>query len=529
MRRLASILALLAVPALAQIPITTADNWQSIVQTAAPSSWFAFAAGTYTTTGTSVNITSGWTRIESANGPANTFIVAGSYSNSGCITVTATNVTISGFTIAGGYSTNDGGGVRGHGLTMVTNCRIVSNTTVKAVAGGSEGGGGLWGCTAYNSVISFNVATNALGGGMFFNHATAVAHSCLVESNRASSASDGGGIAARWNNRAGSILNTTARWNYAGGGGGAAHFGYAANSIFEFNSCGTRGGGGIGGYGGFVFAENCTIRSNSSAGGGGGAYVGAVLDSLIEYNSAGGNGGGGNTVYGTNIVVRYNVAGGTGGGMRSGAAEFSQIYCNVAGDNNGGAGAYSTSLRYCTVSNNAATNSVAPGGGGALSGGTAESCVFKDNSVKAGAVESWNSILRNCTVISTSTNAVIQWSNDKSKPVANVLFVGAQTNVADNTGAAWTNAAANYFTNTVTNGLFLPNDPPYRLPPGSPLIDAGNGDFSLFPLDLYGRARTYLGGVVDIGATEWTDTDLPISDDGAKKKRRFLALLFGKD
>jgi hypothetical protein len=195
----------------------------------------------------------------------------------------------------------------------------------------------------------------------------------------------------------------------------------------------------------------------------------------------------------------------------------------------GGGGAYAATLIYSFIVSNRAAG--ASGSGGGIAGCTVDSCAFVDNYAAKFGEDSYGSTIRNCTLLNTNAAApIVQYPPTPSAAVANTLVVHAsQTNIAGDNGAAWTNVACNYFTNTVTNGLFLPNGPPYRLPPGSPLIDAGNGDFSLFPLDLYGRARIYLGGVVDIGATEWTDTDLPISDDGAKKKRRFLALLFGKD
>ena len=143
MRRIASIFALLPALAFAQTPLTTADDWQAAVQTAAPSSWFAFAAGTYQLTGTPLIVTSGWTRIEGA-GPESTYLVAAA--NTNVVRVTATNVVLAGLTITGGNAAAGAGGVIGHGLTLVTNCVVVSNRNV----GANATAGGMTGCTVFN-------------------------------------------------------------------------------------------------------------------------------------------------------------------------------------------------------------------------------------------------------------------------------------------------------------------------------------------------------------------------------------------
>ena len=519
MRRLASILALLPALAFAQTPLTTADDWQSAVQTAAPSSWFAFAAGTYQMTNTPLTVTSAAVRLESESGPSSTYFVAAA--NTNVVRVTATNVVISGFTITGGDAAAAAGGVIGHGLTRVTNCVVISNRNV----GANATAGGLIGCTIFNSTIANNSSTNSGdsgSGGVYFTHAAAVVDSCVVVSN--TSKTDGGGIGA-WNrDKKGSIIDSTVRWNYAGGGGGAAHFGYATNSIFEFNSCGTRGGGGIGGYRGFVFAENCTIRSNSSAGGGGGACGGAVLDSLIEYNVAGKEGGGGHRLSGTNLIIRDNVAATHGGGLYFGLAESSTIERNVANGGHGG-GAYKTTLLYSFIVSNRAPYSAGGSGGGGINNSTADSCAFVDNYTSAMGQDSNSSTVRNCTLLNTNAAApIVQNSSYSSYVIANTLVVHAsQTNIADWTGAAWTNVAANYFTNSAT-GLFLPDDPPYRLPPGSPLIDQGNPAYATTPYDLYLRDRTQ--GTVDVGAVEYQlgIDEYPVSEGG---KLRWILNMMG--
>jgi hypothetical protein len=521
MRRLASILALLAVPALAQIPLTTADNWQSIVQTAAPSSWYAFAAGTYTTTGTWLAVTSGWTRLQGA-GRGQSFITSGHATNWGVVYLAGPQSSIDGFTIYGGSTSNYGGGVRGTGGQTVSNCAVVSNSACV--------GGGTYFVDVHNSTVAHNFAyfyggSPYPGGGGCVLSASNIARASVVSNN--SALFDGGGLAGSVISYSPLVDDCDVVNNSAREGAGVFYVTVTNSRIWRNSAtnANVQGGGGAK----YAYIYDCTVISNVATKSGGGAYiVKAARNSTFAHNSAGTTGGGGYILSGTNLVVRDNVATTTGGGMMYGLAESSTIERNVA-NGVGGGGAYATTLRYSVISSNYAAG--VGGGGGGITSGSADSCAFIDNRTGTTGNDVHNSTVRNCTILNTNAAVpVVLWSVNPSAVIANTLVVHAsQTNILDQNGAAWTNVACNYFTNTVTNGLFLPNDPPYRLPPGSPLIDAGNGDFSLFPLDLYGRARTYLGGVVDIGATEWTDTDLPISDDGAKKKRRFLALLFGKE
>lgn len=518
MRRLASILALFPALAFAQTPLTTADNWQSIVQTAAPSSWFAFAAGTYTTTGTALTVTSGWTRIQGA-GPGQSYLTQGHATNWGVVRLTGPEIVLDGFTIYGGSTSNYGGGVQGTGGQTVSNCVIVSNR--------ARVGGGTYFVDVHNSTVAQNFTYGYIaqgqGGGGIHLALTNVVRASVVSNN--SALVDGGGVSGP-STTISSLVDDCDVVNNSARDGGGVFYVVATNSRIWRNSATNaswQGGGGAKS----AYIYDCTVISNVATKAGGGAYrVLAARNSTFAHNSAGTSGGGGYNLYGTNMVVRDNYAGTIGGGLYGGLAESSTIERNVA-NGVGGGGAFSSTLRYSVISSNYAAGV----GVGGIGEGSADSCVFIDNRTGTAGNDVQNATVRNCTILNTNAAApIVLWSGNPSAAVANTLVVHAsQTNIADQNGAAWTNVSANYFTNTFTNGLFLTDDPPYRLPPGSPLIDAGNGDFSLFPLDLYGRARTYLGGVVDIGATEWTDTDLPISDDGAKKKRRFLALLFGKD
>lgn len=523
MRRLASILALLPALAFAQTPLTTADDWQAAVQTAAPSSWFAFAAGTYTTTGTALTVTSGWTRIQGA-GPGQSYLTSGHATNWGVVRLTGPEIVLDGFTVYGGSTSNYGGGVQGTGGQTVTNCHIVSNS--------AKIGGGFYLVDLHNSTVAHNFAygwvvlPGICGAGGILS-ATNVARASIVSNN--SALYDGGGLSGAITVYTALVDDCDVVNNSARDGGGLLYV--TATNCRVWRNAATNANWQGGGGGKSVYLYSCSVISNVATKKGGGVYgCFSARDTVFAHNEAKtAAGGGGHNLNGTNLIVRDNVAATTGGGLDGGLAASSTIERNVSG--NYGGGAFSATLIYSLVFSNRVTN--ANQGGGGASACTVESCAFVDNWCNAvtvyGGQDSWNASLVNCTILNTNAAApVVQYSHTPSRPVANTLIVHATaTNVLDQNSAVWTNVAANYFTNSAT-GLFLPDDPPYRLPPDSPLIDAGNGDFVSYPFDLWGRPRTYLGGDPDIGATEWTATDLP-PDNGAARKRRIIGLLFGKD
>lgn len=521
MRLWASILALLPAVAFGQLNLTTASNWQEAVQTLAPSTVVNFAAGTYTTTGAWANVTSAHVRLVGA-GPGQSYMTSGHATNWGVIRLSGAGARLEGFTIYGGSTSDRGGGVQGTGGQTVSNCVIVSNS--------AKIGGGFYLVNIHDSTVAHNFSYGYIGvgqsgaGGMLST--TNVARQCVVSNN--SALYDGGGLSGATAHYTALVDDCDVVNNSARDGGGL--FYVTATNCRIWRNAATNASYLGGGGGKSVYLYSCSVISNAATKNGGGVYGGdSARDTVFAHNTAGGNGGGGCNLSGTNLTVRDNVAGGGGGGMNGGLAAFSRIERNVA--NGQGGGAIFATLVYSLVISNRVTN--ANQGGGGIAGGTADSCAFIDNwcnpATVYGGQDSWNSTVRNCTILNTNAAApVVQYSFSPSKPVANTLIVHAsQTNVADEGGAAWTNVAANYFTNSA-DGLFLPDAPPYRLPPDSPLIDAGSGDFVSYPFDLWGRDRTHLGGDPDIGATEWTATDLP-PDNGAARKRRIIALLFGKD
>jgi hypothetical protein len=521
MRWLLAILVLLPLAASAQMNLTTESNWQSVVQTAAPSSWFAFAAGTYTTTGTSLNVTSGWTRIQGA-GPGQSYITSGHATNWGVVQLTGPEIVLDGFTIYGGSTSNYGGGVRGTGGQTVSNCVIVSNRAFV--------GGGAFLVNIHNSTVAHNFTYGnfVLGlsgaGGMLSK--TNVASASVVSNN--SALEGGGGLSGHGTDYASLVVDCDVVNNSARNGGGIFYVTATNSRIWRNAATNASQFGGGGAYYANLF--DCSVVSNVTTKAGGGAYnVYAARNSTFAHNSAGTSGGGGYGLYGTNMTFRYNVAGTSGGGMHAGLAAFSVFERNVANGSSGG-GAFNSTIFYSIIVSNRGYEATGPGGG--VAGSTAESCVFVDNwwtnafGPYGGGQDLWNSSIVNCTILNTNAAApLVQWSGAKNRPVANTLIVHASsTQILDNTAAVWTNVAANYFTNSA-DGLFLPDDPPYRLPPDSPLIDAGYDALVVAPLDLYGRARQR--GTVDVGAVEYQpETDAPPSAT-TERKRRFLFILGG--
>jgi len=226
----------------------------------------------------------------------------------------------------------------------------------------------------------------------------------------------------------------------------------------------------------------------------------------------------------SNMTVIANVTTNTvTSGQVHGGSFFNSTF---AWNTNAGPMFGGTYLYSCVVASN-----VSAGYGGASIFSYQYSSVFNGNSGPANhSLFSSSYDMLNCTVLNQGGAAysvgMVQPKSD-SVPLYNNLFVNCGTNIYRFNLAAvtGTNVGASLITNAFE---FLPDDPPYRLPPDSPLIDAGSGDFVSYPFDLYGRDRTHLGGDPDIGATEWTATDLP-PDNGAARKRRIIGLLFGKD
>jgi predicted outer membrane repeat protein len=206
------------------------------------------------------------------------------------------NASISGLTITGGYTTDNGGGIENsYGTLTLTNCTLSGNSA-------------------------------QIGGGIF-NYGTANLSNCTVSGN---SATSGGGI---FQDSFGTLTlaNCTVFGNSANSGGVAVHHPIA--------------GGGISNYGTLTLT-NCSISKNSSTGEGDFDGGGGIENEL--------------TLSMTNCTLLGNAAARFGGGIQnsssSGTATLTN--CTISGNSaqiGGGIKSYSAlNLTNCTLSGNTA-------------------------------------------------------------------------------------------------------------------------------------------------------------------------------
>ena len=333
MRVLASIIAFLLAASTAfgvnTWNLTTASNWQSVIQTLPfGTNVVNLAAGTYQCTNGQTTVTNGWTTI-AGSGTDSCWIVAAPTSRCmgivGSTLTTGNGLTIQDITFTGGNVTGSGGGVSGidstHKITAIR-CAFLSNSA-----------------TAY-------------GGGAYELLDT----QCRYEFNYC--AQYGGGAAYCYG------ISNLARWNTAGQGGGGLYYGRQTNSLYCCNT-----GFSIGGGTRDVVLDGCTVVSNWSTAHGGGASGTAARDSTFAWNWAPHAGG----AYGftmTNCDIHHNLAtntagGGaeastllgcrvsnnwaktTGGGLHDGTAESTLFSDNYSLGN--GSAEYVSILRNCTV------------------------------------------------------------------------------------------------------------------------------------------------------------------------------------
>ncbi|MBP7828900.1 MAG: hypothetical protein KA248_03165 [Kiritimatiellae bacterium] len=228
-------------------------------------------------------------RVESVNGPAQTFIAGGGpIGGSGVrCAYLSQGAALSGFTLTNGHSLASGaswydmsgGGAFIRDSGTISNCVITGNRASQRAGGVMCFNGGQ----VLNSVLCDNHATNNSGGGVFIYNAGLVSH-CTLHGN--SSYWNGGGVEV---SATGLVTHSTLYGNWSqAGDGGAVDLSY---------------GGGV---------NQCVIYSNRAGGtdaeydGGGGVHCffgGGVTNSAIFGNSAPGGGGGGvRGIFGGSIV-----------------------------------------------------------------------------------------------------------------------------------------------------------------------------------------------------------------------------------
>jgi hypothetical protein len=153
---------------------TAATNIQNAVDASLPGSLVIVTNGVYPG---AVSVNKRLTLL-SVNGPRLTFIDGGGADQ--CLAI-IDGVNVAGFTLTNGRAQNGGGVSCNSTNAYLTNCIVVGNAA-------AQNGGGAFGTTLYNCVLTGNSAANGLGGGACF----AMLYNCTVTGN---SANSGGGAA----------------------------------------------------------------------------------------------------------------------------------------------------------------------------------------------------------------------------------------------------------------------------------------------------------------------------------------------
>lgn len=490
MRLLASILAvLLAVQAFAVTTnLSTADDWQSAIQSFTGANTAIVAAGTYVVTNTLIVPNS-----TTISGPQDrAAIFTGSDT---CRVIKAgTGAWLVGLTIRNGMAAPGtvGGasgvlGVSDAQRVAISNCLVVSN---RSFAGNPWGGGATY-ADVFNSEISYNASSNTWGGGLGY----ATVSNSVVSYNEAFG---GGGGGANVNAYRSQFIGNVARGGLGGHGGGLLGFnyGYAENCLFISNFALICKGGGTHNVNGRSNVYRYNVSSNRNYGG---VSRGTHSNLTIEFNRS----------------VGINAQG-SGGGGGDGTFYDSIMRHNTSSHHYGGP--YAATMVRCLVQSNHSQKSIGAGGAFSacvLDGNTAESAEFS-------VIYASGAFVNNTVINHADDRKEIVQAVAASTPVWNNLFLNYEA--ATNWFSVSTNAGCN-FTN---DPLFLAESPPWRLSSQSTMIDAGNGDWWKYTLDYYGREKPQ-GAAVDVGATEWdSEFDFP-TDDGKAKKRRIAAWFFGKD
>jgi hypothetical protein len=231
--------------------------------------------------------------LRSVNGPQSTIINGGGTNR--CVSLT-NGASLTGFTLTNGNLYGYGGGVACASTNaFLTNCLIVSNSSVFMSGGGGayrgtlynctlsgnsadtgSSGGGVCGCTLYNCTLSGNAASQVGGSGGGACDCTL--YSCTLSGNVAR---EGGGGAEGC-----TLYNCTLSGNAAGDGGGADGC-TLYNCTLSGNSADYGGSGG--GAGGSTL-YNCTLSGNSAdyGGSGGGAYSSTLYNCIVYFNTSSG-------------------------------------------------------------------------------------------------------------------------------------------------------------------------------------------------------------------------------------------------
>lgn len=373
--------------------------------------------------------------VRSVNGAVSTIVDGNGLVR--CFYLSHPNAGIDGFTIRGGYTATDGGGVYLDGGGTVEHCDIVGNLA-------SNWGGGVqidYAGVLNDCVVSSNVANDS-GGGIAF-YFGGVATNCSISWN---SSIKGGGV---FGEQGGAVANSQIDNNLAritnittvavGGG--------ACGSLLSLNDCSVSSNradsfGNIFNFrsmGGGAYlcssstVQNVAVHDNVTEGFGGGLYLADASSAkvcTVANNTAGWGGG----IYATNSFlydssIIGNVATSSGGGVFSahGVVTNCQISGNAA-NGYGGGGCYGSAAAVfsgCTVADNAGPF-FGFGGGLFLMGNSLLSNSVVSRNDGSGIV-CIQSVVNRCTIDSNTNGSVyVKSSVQYTRVGGGILLIGSQ-------------------------------------------------------------------------------------------------------
>ncbi|UCF43081.1 MAG: right-handed parallel beta-helix repeat-containing protein, partial [Planctomycetota bacterium] len=459
---------------------------------------------------------------------------------------TDANAVLDGFTITGGNSNEDGGGMYNYsGSPTVANCTFSGNSA-------NRDGGGMFNRDDSNPTITnctfIGNSANLNGGGISNQDSNPTITNCTFSGNSAVK-NDGGGIG---NERSSpTITNCTFSENSAGSWGGGIrisppHLSNAtiSNCSFSGNSAGESGGGMYGGD----MVTNCTFTGNSATAWGGGLCGGDMVTNCMFIGNSSWGGGGG--TYGGGLFTNCTFIGNSANGFPSGAKLGY------------GGGAYGGGpFTNCTFIGNSAVDL----GGGRYNGGGSRiltNCTFSGNSADDGGGmynDSGSPTLTNCTFSGNSAAADSgggMFNNSGGPELTNCIFWGNEAggwlveknqiwggtpHIYYTCVEGWTGAfggAGNHGDDPLlvdadgADDIVGTEDDNLRLSAGSACIDAGvnaavpedipdldndGNTTEPIPWDLDGRARFADGDyndtiIVDMGAYEFGSTGVVVAE-----------------
>lgn len=203
-------------------------------------------------------------------GPTNNSITRGVYLGDGVI--------LEGFTIRNGRTRSAGSDftleMSGGGIFCASTAAVVRHCKLIGNRAESWGGGIYSGTIEDSSIISNSAGYEVLGGGGGANNT--ILRRCRVAHNAATSSQNGGGLYAC------TAYDSLLERNTAYDGGGAAH-GELYRCVIRYNTANYRGGGTLSSR-----LVSSLVHSNSAANAGGGCKFGSILNSTLVQNQGGG-------------------------------------------------------------------------------------------------------------------------------------------------------------------------------------------------------------------------------------------------